>query len=261
MKLSISNIAWTAKDDEAIYRCAAAAGFSGLEVAPTRLFPEAPYTRGADARAFRDELWTRYGLAVSSMQSIWYGRTERLFGSEAERAALLSYTERAILFAEALGCGNLVFGCPKNRVLPPGEDGSSALSFFRAAGAFAARHHVVLALEANPAAYGTNFMTQTEEAAAFCRRVQSEGVGLNYDLGCALTNGEDIAVCFSHIDLISHVHISEPGLQKIARRAVHRTLLDGLRASGYRGFVSIEMGAQSAKEVAAAIAYLGELCV
>ena len=51
----------------------------------------------------------RLQFSVASMQSIWYQRTEKLFGSEAERETLLSYTKQAIDFAEAAGCPNLVF--------------------------------------------------------------------------------------------------------------------------------------------------------
>lgn len=53
-----------------------------------------------------------------SMQSIWYGRTEKLFGTEEERNLLLDYTKSAVDFAAAIGCKNLVFGCPKNRCIP-----------------------------------------------------------------------------------------------------------------------------------------------
>ena len=45
MKLSISNIAWTPELDTEIYRIMARIGFGGLEIAPTRIFPENPYRR------------------------------------------------------------------------------------------------------------------------------------------------------------------------------------------------------------------------
>lgn len=39
MKLSISNIAWSAEHDAAMYKFLQQEGFSGLEIAPTRIFP------------------------------------------------------------------------------------------------------------------------------------------------------------------------------------------------------------------------------
>ena len=39
IQLSISNIAWDKADDEAVYTEMKAHGFTGLELAPTRIFP------------------------------------------------------------------------------------------------------------------------------------------------------------------------------------------------------------------------------
>ena len=96
MKLSISNIGWDAEQDEAVYRLMGAYGFSGLEIAPTRIFPEAPYSQREAAKRWSENLKAQYGFGVSSMQSIWYGRQEKLFGNEEERQVLLAYTKEAI---------------------------------------------------------------------------------------------------------------------------------------------------------------------
>lgn len=45
MKLSISNIAWDSSEDKMIYELMQNNGFSGLEIALTRVFPEHPYDR------------------------------------------------------------------------------------------------------------------------------------------------------------------------------------------------------------------------
>ena len=45
MKLSISNIAWDTSEDKMIYELMQNHGCSGLEIAPTRVFPEHPYDR------------------------------------------------------------------------------------------------------------------------------------------------------------------------------------------------------------------------
>ena len=72
------------------------------------------------AQRWAEKLKREYDLSVVSLQSIWYGRNESLFGSYEERQALLEYTKRAIDFACAVGAKNIVFGCPKNRNI---EDG------------------------------------------------------------------------------------------------------------------------------------------
>ena len=41
--LSASNIGWPKEYDEAVYAALQAAGFAGVEIAPTRIFPAPPY--------------------------------------------------------------------------------------------------------------------------------------------------------------------------------------------------------------------------
>ena len=43
MNLSISNIAWSADMDEKVYNMMEDIGFTGLEIAPTRIFADCPY--------------------------------------------------------------------------------------------------------------------------------------------------------------------------------------------------------------------------
>ena len=85
------------------------------------------------------------------MQSIWYGRQEKLFGSEEERQVLLAYTKEAIDFAAAVGCGNLVFGCPRNRNVPEGirpeQVEEIACGFFHELGEYAYSKGTALSIE------------------------------------------------------------------------------------------------------------------
>ena len=101
MRLAASNIAWTGENDVSVYQTLRSLGFTGLEIAPTRIFPNEPYAAEhyANAMMFRQKIEREYGLHVVSMQSIWYGRQEKLFGSLEERESLMEYTKRAIEFA------------------------------------------------------------------------------------------------------------------------------------------------------------------
>lgn len=256
MNLSISNIAWTPEQDHEIYRALNQLGFKGLEIAPTRLYPQEPYTHISEASAFARALYEQYSLRVCSMQSIWFGRTERLFGEPIERELLLDYTRQAVLFAEALGCSNLVFGSPKNRVLPNPSLRSSAVAFMQQAGDFAAKHDCVIAIEPNPDIYGTNFINTTEEAIAFCHEVGSIGCMVNADLGAMIHNGEPVSILMEQIEMIHHIHVSEPMLAPIARRTLHHELCQ----LNYKGWISIEMKQQDGiDQVLQAAEYLLEV--
>ncbi len=240
--LSISNIAWKAEDDETVYGFIKELGYTGLEIAPTRIFPEAPYEHPDEAEKWSDKLYSSYGLSISSMQSIWYGRNEMLFGTEEERKILTDYTKKAVDFASAIGCGNLVFGCPRNRNMPEGADRDIALRFFKETGDHAAANDTVIAMEANPPVYNTNYINDTLSAIELIKEVDSKGFMLNLDMGTMIANGEELSVLRGNEHLINHVHISEPGLKPIEKREMHRELASFLKGCGYDRYVSIEMG-------------------
>lgn len=108
MRLSISNIGWVSESDEQIYKIMKKLDFQGLEIAPTRIFPESPYDKSEDAKKWSESLKNEYGFCVPSMQSIWYGRQEKIFHSPEDREALTEYTKKAIDFeqqsAEVIWC-------------------------------------------------------------------------------------------------------------------------------------------------------------
>ena len=151
-----------------------------------------------------------------------------------------------------------MFGCPKNRTLAEGDDPAAVDRFFRQAGTLAARNGVVLAVEANPPVY-TNYLTRTADAFALVRRLGSPGLAVNLDLSTVLANGERLRDFIADLDLVSHVHISEPGLAPVRRRPEHAELAAMLKAVGYRGFVSIEMGRTSLDNVRRAIDEIAEV--
>lgn len=261
MNLSISNIAWTAEQEAAIYKLMKEFDFTGLEIAPTRIFPEDPYSHIKKAKDWAQDLKNKYGFRVSSMQSIWYGRQEKVFGTKEERNLLIQYTKQAINFAEAIGCHNLVFGCPKNRIIPDGMSTDSAKSiavvFFRHLGEYAIEHHTVIGMEANPPIYNTNFINGTSDALSLIREVNSDGFKLNLDVGTMIQKEENVSILDGNIYLVNHVHISEPYLKPIQERKIHKELLKLLQSEGYKKFISIEMGStKDIKNIKSAVKYL-----
>jgi sugar phosphate isomerase/epimerase len=244
MKLSVSNIAWGAEDDERMYKRLSEMGYEGLEVAPTRLFSEAPYVNPERAGEFAAKLKREHGLVVCSMQSIWYGREERIFEGLEHRLALLEHSRLAAGFARDIGCCNLVFGNPRNRIIGGPSDMGVAIEFFSSLGEIGESFGVVFAIEPNPTIYGTNFLNTTQQAAEFIREIGSDNIRLNVDFGTIIENCEGIDAVGANIDIVNHVHISEPNLVPIRRSDAHTRLAGLLRSEHYEGFVSIEMRRQ-----------------
>lgn len=260
MKLALSNIAWDSLYDTTMYEFMVEKGFAGLEIAPTRLFPENPYDHVKEAAAYARDLAHNYGLRICSMQSLWFGRTERIFGEPAERAALVDYTRRAVDFAAAINCPVLVLGSPKNRNLDDEGKAPLALDFFRQVAAYAAVAGCVIALEPNPPIYGTNYINTTLQAAQLCRQVGAAGFGINLDVGTALENKETVDDLEALLDCVAHVHISEPGLAPVEPRPEHAQLRALLTRCGYAGYVSVEMkNTGDLTDIWTAAAYLCEV--
>ncbi len=246
MKLSISNIAWDKEQDEEMYKYLSDNKVDGIEIAPTRIIQEEPYSHIQEAKEYAKNLKDKYNLEISSMQSIWYGKQEKIFENQQERENLIEYTKKAIDFAEAIRCTNLVFGCPKNRVINNiQQDYQIALQFFNIIGNYAKNKGVYFSIEPNPTIYNTNFITTTQEAIDLVKDLNNSNVKINLDLGTIIQNGENINILDGTIDLINHVHISEPNLEYIQKRDLHNQLLTLLIKNNYKGYISIEMKNQN----------------
>ncbi|MBA4052799.1 MAG: sugar phosphate isomerase/epimerase [Erythrobacter sp.] len=252
MKLSMSNIAWLPEERLEAYAILAEAGFTGLEIAPGLFFhaaddPFLPDT--ASAQAARAEM-ADAGLSLVSMQSLLFGVTgAALFEGPQARTAFETGMRRAIALAERFGIPNLVFGSPLQRRVPEGaamaEAWEQAAEVFRTLGDAAAAADTRIAVEANPAAYGTNFCTTLDEALAFVALVDHPAVVPHLDLGAMHMNGDFAGVPGRLPALtprLSHVHVSEPDLAPApADPAALAPVLGGLAAAGYARAVSIEM--------------------
>ena len=235
-------------------------GFSGLEIAPTRWYPVAPYEHIQEAKQESLRLYKSYGLNISSIQSIWYGRTENMWKSYEERKVLLEYTKKAVDFAAELKYSNLVFGGPKNRNKPEKTEDIEESTFFRVIGTYAEIYHVVIAIEANPSIYHTNYINRTTEAVELVKKIGCSGVKINLDLGTMIENQESIVDLEGYLEYVNHIHISEPNLVPIKRREMHKELADMLCQNNYQGYVSIEMGSQSEmNRLDEIIAYVSEV--
>lgn len=252
MKLAMSNIAWAAEERRDAYAILAEAGITGLEIAPGIFFHAAADPLAPDeatARTALDEA-ADAGLSLVSMQSLLFGVTgAALFEGAEARAAFERAMMRAVTLAGRFGIPNLVFGSPAQRRVPAGMAMDAALAeaaaIFRRLGDAAAAAGSRITIEANPAAYGTNFLNTLDEAEAFVQAVDHPGIALILDLGAMHMNGSLASLPARLPGLtprLNHVHVSEPDLAPApAEAAALVPVLLGLRAAGYAKAVSIEM--------------------
>jgi sugar phosphate isomerase/epimerase len=246
MRLAFGNIAWSPDEDGAVAEQLRDNGFEGIEVAPTRLWPNwdgaTPQAAAASARAIREA-----GFTTPSFQSLLFGRPDlQVFGSHRQQADLLAHLGMVAKLAAAMQAKVLVFGSPKNRdrgELTPAQAMQSAIPFFRQAGQLCAEVGVTLAIEANPVCYGCNFVTHWREAEELVRQCKHPGIGLHLDTACTLLAGDDpVAAVSQVVDILVHVHASEPDLGAFSSpRTDHLAMGQALKAAAYGGWCSVEM--------------------
>jgi sugar phosphate isomerase/epimerase len=248
LKLTISNIAWHAEEDEAVAAVLNAAGVPAIEVAPTRLFAD-PIGSTREQRQAERERWRDRGLSISSAQSLLFARPElRLFGPAEERQEMLRFLQELCAFCAQLGAGPLVFGSPKARRrgdLQVDEAFAIAVEFFRELGTRAAEEGCCVCIEPNPPAYGCDFVTTSDEGLALVEAVGSPGFGLHLDAAGMFLAGENpVAAVRRHALRLRHFHLSAPNLELPRPDSLdYRAILTELKAGGYAGWVSVEMRA------------------
>ena len=259
MKLSISNIAWSFEEDEMMYSFLKQVGFDGLEIAPTRIFIDNPYDKKQEALAFKANLQKKYNLEICSLQAICFGKNEAIFGSELERNTIKNYVKQAIDFAKTINCKNLVFGSPKNRIIGEGQE-EIAKAFFSDLAHYSEDNNTVLAIEPNPEIYGTNFLNTTQQTLDFVSAIPNKGLKVNIDLGTMIHNDESLSILEYNLSQINHIHISEPFLEPILKREIHKELYLLLKKNNYKNFVSIEMkNPNDIEKVKSAVYYIKDV--
>jgi D-psicose/D-tagatose/L-ribulose 3-epimerase len=246
MNLSVCNIAWDMAEHDVVLALLRNRGVRGIEVAPTKLWPDWAGAEPAAAADWRHTFASAH-FEVPALQAILFGKPElKVFASDSVRAVTLNPIGRVAELAAALGARALVFGSPLNRnrgELSPHDAFDSAVDFFRECGRLCAAHDVYLCIEPLPEAYGNNFVTNWRDAVELVRAVDTPGFGLHLDTGCIHLAGDDPAeAVLACAGIFRHFHVSEPHLVGLSNPAVdHRRVGEALKKAGYRGWVSIEM--------------------
>jgi sugar phosphate isomerase/epimerase len=256
LKFAFSNIAWTPHDAPGVFALLRSHGVAGIEVAPTKVWPDWRGATPAAAAEYRRRL-DGEGFAVPALQAVLFGKPgARLFDATGE-AALDAHLADVAALAGALGAKVVVLGAPGQRdrgALAPDAAHAHAAGFFRRVAPAFADRGACLCVEPNPPRYGCNFVTTSAEGARLVRDVGHPGFGLHLDAAGMFLVGERLADAWDEVGaLVRHYHISEPDLGGFtAPQVPHADNLRLLRERGYGGWCSVEM-----REPAAGLAAAG----
>lgn len=217
MNLSISNIAWEASFEPQVIDLLLKNGIHHLDFAPGKFFFDIANTSDAEILRVKKE-WQDKGFTLVGIQSLLFGTTGLNLFDISTQDRMLEHLKRVCHIGSLTGATRLVFGSPKNRDRSKVDDirtNEIALDFFFRLGEIAKEENVTVCLEANPTVYGTNFLTATEEAASFVRKLNHSNIKLQLDLGTVYTNHEPAQVIEDVADVIGHIHLSEPSMAPV----------------------------------------------
>ena len=216
MRIAISNIAWDVSEDEQIAALLQAHALDAIDIAHSKYFAQ-PAEAQDNAILHVRQWWADRGIEITGMQALLFGTHGlNVFGPRPVQDAMLAHLAAVCRIADGLGARRLVFGSPRNRdrsVLTDDETRDIACDFFNRLGDIAQSHRVVICLEPNPASYGANFMTSSDETADVVESVGHAAIRMQLDTGAIAMNGEDATqIIRRYAHRIGHVHISEANL-------------------------------------------------
>jgi sugar phosphate isomerase/epimerase len=252
-RLGVSNLAWSLEHQDTALDLLAECGAQGVEVAPTRLAPW-PDIMPQLLVEYRRACAQR-GLAVSSLQAIFYGIPEAaLLAGEDAFDAMARQVRRVGGIAETLGTTMAVFGAPRSRLrgTMAAEDALDlAVTRFRQLGDIAAEYGLRLGIEPVPPYYGADFLITPTEVTIAVQLCAHPNICVHFDIACATLSGVDPVPALATARP-SHFHIAEPDLVALdAPRCDHAGTAAMLAEIDYAGWMVIEMRQDSIDDLAA----------
>lgn len=244
MKHAISNIALPQYAHADELRELGALGFTGLEVAPSRIWPETWGGLSLHAvEQYRIEVEAA-GLEVVGLHSLLFDQPGLALCETAEqRVELIEFFVHLSGVCRDLGGRTLIWGGGRKRGQIPATDALEiAVDFFTTLTDRTAHHGTIFCIEPLTPD-DTDFIHSVRECSGVANRVNSPGMKVQIDAKALAGNGELDADTFDAVaDQLVHYHANEPGFEILGTSGTVDHIAGGsfLRHVGYDGYVSIE---------------------
>lgn len=244
MKLAVSNIAWETHDDPLVLQKLKQLKVTGIEVAPTKVWPDWSDANEKAAQQYGREMHDA-GLAIPAMQAILFNKPELQLFDKNTHEKFLDHMKLVADLASAMGAKVLVLGAPKNRKrgqLSISDAISMATEFLQKVGEICHQRNCCIGIEHNPVEYGCDFVTNVADARYLVDQVNHPEIQLHIDSAGVHMCGNNIEPVIDQAGSFVHFHISEPMLEPVVNASLdHAKFHSALTNAGYNGWVSIEM--------------------
>jgi sugar phosphate isomerase/epimerase len=247
MNIAVSNIAWTSEEEPEVAKALQELGIHHVEIAPTKVWEDPINVTDQQIQEYKD-FWAKHDIEVVAFQSMLFPRPDlTVFDSPELRKQTQDHLAKFIELAGRVGAEVLVFGSPKNRIVPEGmaadEAWTIAKEFFTSLGNTAINAQTNFCIEPNAKEYNCNFVTTAAEGLKLVEEVDNLGFELHLDAAIMSMEGDDPSSSIKNArEHLRHFHISAPMLMPIEEEKVnHQAYADALRGINYQHFTSIEM--------------------
>ena len=248
-QIGISNLAWESVYEHEVLQTLRSLNVHSLEIAPTKIWQFPTEVSPESAQVYR-QLLEKQNFKIISAQSLLFGMESLNFFDPDFFSQHQVHLKKIMHLCKNLGVQNLVYGSPKNRQkkdLPMNAAQEIASNCFSELGNEAQQLGLTLCLEAVSAHYGCDFLNNLADLRTFILRLNHPRVRMNFDLGNAMLNREDVTEeIHKNADIIAHAQISQPQLTTFALREVDENILDQLLALKIP--VTVEMKSTGAKK-------------
>ena len=245
MKPAISNIALPAYKHEDELRRLRDIGFSGLEVATSRVWLESDKLTFPQVESYRHQV-EQAGLKVLGLHSLFYDQPDLgLFRSNEICKKTLEYLTHLSKVCADLGGKTLVYGSPSARKrdkLSIEEADKEAISFFAELSQKIDSHGTCFVIEALGKSE-TDYINSFRHAIKITHAVNRHSLQSHLDAKAVIDAGEGTIEVFTEASpTLVHFHANDPGLGVLGETGEvdHSSLGQLLKKIKYDGYVSVE---------------------
>jgi sugar phosphate isomerase/epimerase len=237
MNLSISNIAWSKKEEFDVISILKKNNIFNIEIALTKINENWKITK-QDLIDYK-KIYSDFN--IYSIQSLNYNTEYNLFDNNLKFKNHIKFT---IDCAEILNSKILIFGSPKNRRINNNMSYSDAEDIFINTmieiGDHCKKNEIYFCIEPNSKQYNCNFITNSYEAVQIINKINHKNIGLHLDAAC-MHMENDFGLNEKNIfEKIKHFHISEPFLNNFSNTKVNHELYSKF-LKDFKYIKSIEM--------------------
>lgn len=246
MRVALSILALQTSNDFHVLEQVRLHGISGIEVAPTKVWPNWQGITSSSMFSYRRSL-EDIGFEIPSLQAVLFGKPDALlFGTPGQQKQFFEHMSMISDIAATLGARKVVLGAPKNRdrgIVTNSDAMVIAIETFRRLASQFANVGCQLCIEPNPEVYGCNFITNAAQGLQLVQEVASPGFALHLDSGAMFLAGDNPDTEIRRAQLcLGHFHVSEPNLVGFDMPQVdHRANFLALREIHYCGWLAVEV--------------------